>query len=69
MILSDTQKMRYKLDTKDMNITQMSRLLKEHGIKGFLMGMTARNITVAVPCEEIPRNRMKVKEMIKDMED
>lgn len=69
MILSDTQRVKYKLDTKDMNVTQMSRLLKEHGIKGFLIRMNERFIIVIVPCEEIASNRPKVKEMISDMED
>lgn len=69
MILSDTQRVKYKLDTKDMNVTQMSRFLKEHDIEGFLIRMNERFIIVIVPCEEIASNRTKVKEMISDMED
>lgn len=68
MELSKTEKVKYKLNTKGMNITQMAKLLRKHSIKGFLIRLSERFIVVIVPRDEITLNKIKMKQMIKVME-
>lgn len=68
MELSKTEKVKYKINTKGMNITQMAKLLRKHNIKGFLIRLSERFIVVIVPRDEIPLNKTKIKMMIKGLE-
>ncbi|PTE78355.1 hypothetical protein BUY25_03135 [Staphylococcus cohnii] len=57
MILSDTIKVKYKIDTKDRNTVEMAKLLKDYGVKGFLYSINTRSIVMAVLPEDKEHNR------------
>jgi hypothetical protein len=57
MILSDTIKTKYKLDTKGRNTVEMAKLLKYCGVKGFLISVNSRSIVMAVLPEDKAHNR------------
>ena len=57
MILSDTIKVKYKLNTTGMNSIEVARMLKDKGVRGFTMEVNQRYVIVAVPREDIKRNR------------
>ena len=57
MILSDTIKVKYKLDTTGMNSIEVARMLKDNGVRGFTMEVNKRYVIVAVPREDIKMNR------------
>lgn len=65
MILSDTIKQKYKLDTTGMNSIEVARMLKDEGVKGFVISSNDRSVIVAVPREDIKRNR-KIMEGIRN---
>ncbi|PNZ60916.1 hypothetical protein CD110_03870 [Staphylococcus casei] len=65
MILSDTIKVKYKLDTTGMNSIEVVRMLKDKGVRGFTMEVNKRYVIVAVPREDIKRNR-KIMEGIRN---
>lgn len=58
MDLSNTLDIRYKLNTNGMNTIQMAELLKSHGVSGYLKYVHDHSIIVAVPREDIKRNRL-----------
>ncbi|RIL21571.1 hypothetical protein BUY98_14190 [Staphylococcus gallinarum] len=58
MILSDTLDIRYKLNTNGMNTIEMAQLLKSQGVTGYLKYVNDHCIIVAVPREDIKRNRL-----------
>lgn len=68
MILSDTIKIKYKLDTKGRNTVEMAKLLKDCGVKGFLYSLNSHSIVMAVLPEDKAHNR-KVMEGIKNGKD
>ena len=68
MILSDTIKIKYKLDTKGRNTVEMAKLLKDCGVIGFLLTMNNRTVTMLVPLEAIKSNR-KIMEGVRNGED
>lgn len=57
MILSDTIKIKYKLDTKGRNTVEMAKLLKDYGVKGFLISVNTHSIVMAVLPEDKEHNR------------
>lgn len=57
MQLSDTIKVKYKLDTKGRNTVEMAKLLKEYRVSGFLISMNDRLVTMRVPQDAIKSNR------------
>ncbi|KRG09874.1 hypothetical protein ACA31_03070 [Staphylococcus sp. NAM3COL9] len=57
MILSDTMKVKYKLNTRGMNTVEVARMLKKYRVSGFLIAIKERHIIVAVPREHIKSNR------------
>ena len=57
MILSDTIKIKYKLDTKDRNTVEMAKLLRDCGVKGYLYSVNPRSIVMAVLPEDKEHNR------------
>ena len=63
MILSDTIKTKYKIDTKGRNTVEMAKLLKDYGVKGFLYSINPRSVVMAVLPEDKEHN-MKVMEGI-----
>ena len=65
MILSDTIKVKYKLNTTGMNSIEVARMLKDNGVSGFTMEINQRYVIVAVPREDIKRNR-KIMEGIRN---
>lgn len=65
MILSDTIRQKYKLDTTGMNSIEVARMLKDKGVRGFTMKVNQRYVIVAVPREDIKRNR-KIMEGIRN---
>ncbi|MGX0346594.1 hypothetical protein ACUXOE_001832 [Staphylococcus cohnii] len=68
MILSDTIKVKYKIDTKGRNTVEMTKLLRDWGVKGFLYSINKRSIVMAVLPEDKEHNR-KVVEGIKHGKD
>ena len=57
MILSDTIKVKYKIDTKGRNTVEMAKLLKEYRVSGFLISVNDRTVTMRVPQDAIKINR------------
>ena len=57
MILSDTIKVKYKIDTKGRNTIEMAKLLRDYGVKGFLYSLNPRSIVMAVLPEDKSHNR------------
>lgn len=57
MILSDTIKVKYKLDTKGRNTVEMAKLLKDYRVKGFLYSVNPRSVVMAVLPEDKEHNR------------
>lgn len=57
MILSDTIKVKYKIDTKGRNTVEMAKLLRDWGVKGFLYSINPRSVVMAVLPEDKTHNR------------
>ena len=57
MILSDTIKVKYKIDTKGRNTVEMAKLLRDYGVKGYLYSINPRSIVMAVLPEDKEHNR------------
>lgn len=57
MILSDTIKTKYKLDTKGRNTVEMAKLLRDYGVRGFLYSINPHSIVMAVLPEDKEHNR------------
>ena len=57
MILSDTIKVKYKIDTKGRNTVEMAKLLRDCGVKGFLYSLNPRSIVMAVLPGDKAHNR------------
>ncbi len=57
MILSDTIKIKYKIDTKGRNTVEMAKLLKDYGVRGYLYSVNPRSIVMAVLPEDKEHNR------------
>ena len=57
MILSDTIKIKYKLNTIGMNSIEVASKLKDKGVRGFAMEVNQRYVIVAVPRKDIKWNR------------
>ena len=68
MILSDTIKVKYKIDTKGRNTIEMAKLLRNYGVKGFLYSLNPRSIVMAVLPEDKEHNR-KVMEGLRNGKD
>ena len=68
MILSDTIKVKYKIDTKGRNTVEMAKLLRDWGVRGFLIAVNTRSIVMAVLPEDKEHNR-EVMEGIKHGKD
>lgn len=68
MILSDTIKTKYKIDTKGRNTVEMAKLLRDCGVRGFLYSINKRSIVIAVLPEDKEHNR-KVMEGIRNGKD
>ena len=65
MILSDTIKVKYKIDTKGRNTVEMAKLLRDYVVKGFLYSLNPRSIVMAVLPEDKEHNR-EVMEGLRD---
>lgn len=65
MILSDTIKVKYKLDTTGMNSIEVAKMLKDYGVRGFTMDVNQRYVIVAVPREDIKMNRKIMEDLRK----
>ena len=63
MILSDTIKIKYKIDTKGRNTVEMAKLLRDWGVKGFLYSINPRSIVMAVLPEDKAHNRKFLNEL------
>lgn len=63
MILSDTIKVKYKIDTCGLQTHEVAKLLCNKGVKGFVISSNDRNVIVAVPREDIKRNRKIMEEI------
>ena len=57
MQLSDTIKVKYKIDTKGRNTIEMAKLLRDCGVRGFLYSINKRSIVMAVLPEDKEHNR------------
>ena len=66
MILSDTIKVKYKIDTKGRNTIEMAKLLRDCGVKGFLYSLNTRSIVMAVLPEDKEHNRKVMEGIINE---
>lgn len=57
MMLSETIKVKYKIDTKGRNTVEMAKLLRDWGVKGFLYSLNTCSIVMAVLPEDKKHNR------------
>lgn len=65
MILSDTIKVKYKFNTCGLQTHEIAKLLRDKGVKGFLIATNERSVVMLVPREDIKRNR-KIMEGIRN---
>lgn len=65
MILSETIKVKYKFNTCGLQTHEVAKLLRDKGVKGFVISSNDRSVIVAVPREDIKRNR-KIMEGIRN---
>lgn len=65
MQLSDTIKVKYKIDTKGRNTVEMAKLLRDCGVKGYLYSINPRSIVMAVLPEDKEHNRKLMEELRK----
>ena len=65
MILSDTIKVKYKIDMKGRNTVEMAKLLRDWGVRGYLYSVNPRSIVMAVLPEDKEHNR-KVMEGLRE---
>lgn len=63
MILSDTIKTKYKLDTKGRNTVEMAKLLRDCGVRGYLYSVNQHSIVMAVLPEDKEHNRKVLNEL------
>ena len=63
MQLSDTIKVKYKIDTKGRNTVEMAKLLRDCGVRGFLYSVNQRSIVMAVLPEDKEHNRKVLNEI------
>lgn len=63
MQLSQTIKVKYKIDTKGRNTVEMAKLLRDCGVKGFLYSINPRSIVMAVLPEDKAHNRKVLNEL------
>lgn len=68
MNLSNTSKIKYKIDTQGKNTVEMAKLLKEYRVSGLLISMNDRSVTMLVPQEAIKSNR-KIMEGLRNGKD
>lgn len=68
MILSNTSKIKYKIDTKGRDTVEVAKLLKEYRVSGFLISVNDRTITMRVPQDAIKSNR-KIMDKLKEIAD
>ena len=68
MMLSETIKVKYKIDTKGRDTNEMAKLLRDWGVKGFLYSINPRSIVMAVLPEDKAHNR-KVMEGLRNGKD
>ena len=66
MILSNTSKIKYKIDTKGRNTVEMAKLLRDYGVKGFLYSLNPRSIVMAVLPEDKEHNRKVMEGIINE---
>ncbi|MGS0667696.1 hypothetical protein ACU40O_09835 [Staphylococcus arlettae] len=66
MILSNTSKIKYKIDTQGKNTVEMAKLLRDCGVKGFLYSINPRSIVVAVLPEDKAHNRKVMEGIINE---
>ena len=57
MVLSNTSKIKYKIDTKGRNTVEMAKLLRDYGVRGFLYSVNQLSIVMAVLPEDKAHNR------------
>lgn len=57
MQLSDTIKVKYKIDTKGRNTVEMAKLLRDYGVRGFLYSINPHSIVMSVLPEDKEHNR------------
>ncbi len=57
MVLSETIKVKYKIDTKGRNTVEMAKLLRDWGVRGYLYSVNPRSIVMAVLPENKTHNR------------
>jgi len=65
MILSDAIKVKYKLNTCGLQTHEVAKLLRDKGLKGFVIASNYRSVIVAVPREDIKRNRKIMEDLRK----
>ena len=63
MMLSETIKVKYKIDTKGRNTVEMAKLLRDCGVKGFLYSLNPRSVVMAVLPEDKEHNREVLNEL------
>ncbi|MEJ7422888.1 hypothetical protein [Staphylococcus haemolyticus] len=63
MVLSETIKVKYKIDTKGRNTVEMAKLLRDCGVKGFLYSINPLSIVMAVLPEDKAHNRKVLNEL------
>lgn len=57
MILSDTIKIKYKLNTCGLQTHEIAKLLRDKGVKGFVISSNDRSVIVAVLPEDKAHNK------------
>ena len=57
MILSETIKVKYRLNTCGQQTHEVAKILRDKGVSGFLIATNERSVVMLVPREDIKSNR------------
>lgn len=57
MILSETIKVKYKLNTCGQQTHEVAKVLRDKGVSGFLIATNKRCVVMLVPREDVKANR------------
>lgn len=57
MILSETIKVKYKLNTCGQQTHEIAKVLHDKGVRGYVIATNKRCVVMLVPREDIKRNR------------
>lgn len=68
MILSNTSKIKYRMQSDGKQAYEVAKLLRNKGVRGFVISVNDRSVTMRVPQDAIKSNR-KIMDKLKEIAD